>query len=417
VKKRFLIALLTILVVSAVVSIAAAETAVGRNVEKLILESAADRLSLIAWSFGVTSTDVDIYSHIDFDHEVLEIRKGKILIFQYGTARVSLDAPETRTLRRTAGSYDFSLYVDIASSKVKYLELVRTSISITTGIFSVLFGLFGFILLHSAVDPIVQLAYSMAHITSRNLQTRIPLPRRKDEFGQLVATFNALLDEIQGTYERQSQFVDDMTHDIVTPVQILEGYRQLIERHGKIGSLVDEYLDVSKAELGRLKSMAGSLKAMIASEKRRNVERADASAVTERIVRYYAELFPSVRFESRIEPGIVLPVGADDLERMEHILLDNAVKYGTAAAGAGAVTVTLRRDGLSVRDHGRGILPEERESIFDRRYRGRETETKTEGAGLGLSILKKFAEEYGFRLLVESEPGEGAEFVLLFGNP
>lgn len=413
-KRRFFIALLAIIALSAGASIAISELAVGRNVQKLILERAGDRLSLITWSFGATAADVDIYSYVDFDHEVLTVRKGKILIFQYGTAMLDFEGKGTKALSRRAGSYEITLYIDLVTAKAKYMELVRTPISIATMIFSLLFGIFGWILLHSAVDPIVRLASSMAHITSRNLQTRVPVPRRKDEFRQLIATFNALLDEIQGTYERQAQFVDDMTHDIVTPVQILEGYRQLIERHGRIGNLVDEYLDVSKDQLGRLKSMVASLKAMIASEKRRNVERADASAVTERTVRYYRELFPAILFEAEIEPGVILPVREDDLERMENILLDNAVKYGTDGEGRGEVSVTLRSGELSVRDRGRGIDADERESIFVRRYRGQETSSRTEGAGLGLSILKKFAEEYGFRILLDSTVGQGAEFVLSF---
>lgn len=413
-KRRFFIALLAIIALSAGASIAISEITVGRNVQKLILERAADRLSLIAWSFGATATDVDIYSYLDFDHEVLTVRKGKILIFQYGTAKLDFDGRGTKSLTRRAGSYEITLYIDFVAAKAKYMDLIRTTITISTLIFSLLFGILGWLLLHSAVDPIVRLASSMAHITSRNLQTRVPVPRRKDEYGQLIATFNALLDEIQGTYERQSQFVDDMTHDIVTPVQILEGYRQLIERHGRIDALVDEYLDVSKTQLGRLKSMVASLKAMIASEKRRNVERADASAVTERIVRYYRELFPSIRFETEIEPGVVLPVREDDLERMENILLDNAVKYGTDGEGRGEVTVKLRGGALSVRDRGRGIDPGERESIFVRRYRGQETSRLSDGAGLGLSILKKFAEEYGFRILLDSAVGQGTEFVLAF---
>ncbi|MFA6507197.1 MAG: HAMP domain-containing sensor histidine kinase [Treponemataceae bacterium] len=416
-KRRFFIALLAIIALSAGASIVISEIAVGSIVKKLILERAGDRLSLITWSFGATAADVDIYSYVDFDREVLTVRKGKLLIFQYGTANLDFNAPTTKSLTRPAGSYEMTLYIDFAAAKAKYMELVRTPISIATLIFSLLFGIFGWLLLHSAVDPIVRLAASMAHITSRNLQTRVPVPKRKDEFGQLILTFNALLDEIQGTYERQSQFVDDMTHDIITPVQILEGYRQLIERHGRIDTLVDEYLDVSKDQLERLKSMAATLKSRLASAKRRNVERADASEVTERLVRYYTELFPAIRFEANIDPGVVLPVRKDDLERMENILLDNAVKYGTDGAGRGEVTVTLRAGKLSIRDRGRGIEASERESIFERRYRGRETDSRTDGAGLGLSILKKFAEEYGFRIVLESTVGQGAEFVLVFAGP
>ena len=385
-----------------------------RQVEGLIVERAMDRLALIVWSFSATALDVDIYAYIDFPNEVLEIRKGKIVIFQYGTARIDFDDPGTKVLNNSSGSYEFSLYINLRSSMEKYLDLIRTSISVTTLIFSLLFGIFGFMLLHTAIDPIIRLATSITHITSRNLQTRLTVPSQQDEFSKLVESFNGLLDEIQGSWNRQSQFVDDMTHDIVTPVQILEGYRQLIERHGKTPELVDEYLDVSQVELGRLRRMTVSLKAKLASEKRRNVEHADASAICSRIVGYYTGLYPSIRFEKKIKPHVALPVSEEDLERMLHILLENAVKYGTDDCGKGHITLELRGRHLSVRDQGQGIRPEEKVAVFERSYRGTRTCSRQEGSGIGLAILKKFAEEYGFSIELESEPGKGAHFKLVF---
>jgi len=140
----------------------------------------------------------------------------------------------------------------------------------------------------------------MAKITSQNLRERIPVPRKKDETTQLIETFNSMLDEIEGTYTRLKTFVEDMTHDIVTPVQILEGYRQLIERHGKNEKIIDEYLDVSKVQLFRLKEMTTSLKAVFLIEKRRHVEFADASEITSRNVAYYQELYTNIHFDASI---------------------------------------------------------------------------------------------------------------------
>ena len=410
-KRRFLLALVLLIAAAAVASISFSEYAVGRTVERLILERAKDRLSLIVWGFSATSTDVDIYSSVDFDQEVLAIWKGTNLVFQYGTARLEPDSPFTRRLVHRAGSYEFILYIDFPAATGKYLELVRTTIKISTLVFALLFGIFGWILMRMTVDPITRLASSMVAITSKNLQVRIPVPRRKDEMRQLIRTFNSMLDEIEDTYKRQAQFVEDMTHDIVTPVQILEGFRQLIERHGKRDSLVDEFLEVSKTELGRLKAMTGALKALTAAEKRRSSTTSDATAVTERIVKYYRELFPDLAFEASVEPGIELRLDPVDLERIENILIDNAVKYGSSG---GLVGIRLGKGEFSVRDKGPGIAPEHREEVFKRYHRLPGAETRGEGSGIGLAILKKFAEEYGFEIRLEEAPGGGSLFRLLF---
>jgi two-component system, OmpR family, sensor histidine kinase MtrB len=197
----------------------------------------------------------------------------------------------------------------------------------------------------------------------------------------------------------------------VTPVQILEGFRQLIERHGKRDSLVDEYLDVSKTELGRLKAMTGALKALTAAEKRRSATTSDATGITERIVKYYRELFPDLKFEASIEQCVEFRLDPVDLERIENILIDNAVKYG---GSGGVVDIRLGKREFSVQDAGPGIAPEEREAVFERYRRGPGAEARGEGSGIGLAILKRFAEEYGFEIRLDNAPGGGSLFRLLF---
>jgi Signal transduction histidine kinase len=213
----------------------------------------------------------------------------------------------------------------------------------------------------------------------------------------------------RGAYTRLKTFVDDMTHDIVTPVQILEGYRQLIERHGKNEKIIDEYLEVSKVQLFRLKEMTTSLKAAFLVEKRRRVEFADASEITSRNVAYYRELYTNIHFDAFIEKEVRFPIESMDLERIENILIDNAVKHGDEG---GRIEILLRENELVVRDFGRGIT--DPASAFERNKRSEDVDRRGEGAGIGLSIVKRFSEEYGFTLDLESRAGAGASFTIRF---
>jgi signal transduction histidine kinase len=410
-KQRFLLFLFLIILLSAGTSIVLSEFAVRKNVERMILERARDRLAAIVWSYGAMSTDVDVYSYINYERELLTVRKDRVIIFQYGTARLDLDAPTTRTLSDRTGAYEFTLNLDFDAATEEYFHLVWTAARISAGIFSLFFAVFGWIFIRALVDPVSRLAATMVEITSRNLRIRVPLPRRRDEMYRLIKTFNSMLDEIADSYERRIRFVEDTAHDIATPVQILEGYRQLIERHGRTETLVDEYLRVSKVELLRLREMAVSLKDLRAAERRRSAEPVDATRITEGIVGNYRELFPDLRFEVRLDAAVFLKIDEVDLERIENILLDNAVKYG---GSGGRVEIELDTGRFTVRDFGGGMSGEDAEKAFDRYHRGARALSHCSGSGLGLAILKTFAEEYGFRIEMDNRPGEGCSFSLRF---
>lgn len=413
-KRHFLLLLLALVALVSLVAGLVSSFATKRSMEKLIMERAANRLSIIVWGFNATSSNVDLYSYIEFDYEVLTVSKNGFPVLQYGTAVINPSDTGLRRIDRKSGSYDFSLTIKFDAEIAKYLGPVRVAINLSAAIYTALFAIFGWIFIGIVANPVSRLADAMVKITSRNLRVRIPLPRRNDEIRQLIGTFNAMMDDIAETYERQVQFVEDISHDIVTPVQILEGYRQLIERHGEDPKLVAEFLKASKVQLARLRDMTSSLNVALAQERRRRVERAEASAITERNVVYYRELHPDLVFEARIAPEVNLPVAPEDLERIEHILIDNAVKYGR---GGEKIEIILKPEEFTVRDHGIGIPEKETKAIFERYYRTSEACRKGEGSGIGLAILRRFSEEYGFKISLATKLGEGSAFTLRFQDP
>ena len=310
----------------------------------MVLKQAKERLDLIVWGYSAPSSTIDIYSLVDFDTEVLAVEKDRMLVFQYGTARLDLNSDAVSVFKRQTGSFYFTLYVDKERAKEAYYSFANRTIAITVVIFGLGFVVFGVFLLRNTVDPVSELARMMVSITSRNLRIRLPPPKRKDEMGQLIHAFNKMMEEIGTAYEKRLEYVEDVIHDIVTPVQILEGYRQLIERHGRREELVEEFLEVSRVELAKLRDMALSLKETQREERKKSIHSAQASQITERIVQAYEELHPSIVFHRDIAPDVLLPLDPIDLERIVHILLDNAVKYG-----GGEVWVRLGRQELSYR--------------------------------------------------------------------
>ncbi|MGZ4414665.1 MAG: sensor histidine kinase, partial [Gaiellaceae bacterium] len=110
---------------------------------------------------------------------------------------------------------------------------------------------------------------------------------------------------------------------------------------------------------------------------------------------------------AELEPTVVSG-SADDIARAIANLLDNAIKWSPPST---PVDVTLLHGALSVRDHGPGVPPEEREHIFDRFYRAAGARTLP-GSGLGLAIVRQVTEAHGGSVDVETAPGGGAVFTL-----
>jgi signal transduction histidine kinase len=410
-KSRFIILLAALILFVSLAAISLSGKISEVSVERLVRESAEQRFSLMVWGFSAPSSDVDLYSYLNFEHESMIVTSGSLPVFQYGTAGIDPGNPRLARFERISGGYDFLFLVDIEAELAARLYPVRMSIYITGAIYALFFALFGWIFVSMVADPITDMAATIEQITSRNLKVRLPVPRRKDEFRRLVATFNGMLDDIAATSERQRQLAEDLIHDIATPVQIMEGYRQLIERHGASADITDEFLETSRVQLARLREMTDQLRGALAAERARRVEKADASGITARNLQYYRELHPAMRFNAQIDENVSFGIAPEDLERIEHILLDNAVKYGKSG---GRVDISLDADSFSVRDYGIGITPEERNAIFERYHRSPGTTRNEPGSGIGLAILTRFSEEYGFRIELESEPGEGSTFRLRF---
>jgi PAS domain S-box-containing protein len=180
--------------------------------------------------------------------------------------------------------------------------------------------------------------------------------------------------------------------------------RLVAENAQRMRTLVDDLLDVSRLEHGRL------------ALHRREFDLRDA-------VRHAVDQIEPLSERKDQQLAVELPparlaVQADS-SRVEQVLLNllgNAVKY-TPLKGAVRVLVD-HQDGLAqvtVQDSGPGVAPEERDRIFERFYRTRQHEVdRTTGTGLGLPIARKFVELHGGRLWYEEAPGGGSAFCFTF---
>jgi len=281
----------------------------------------------------------------------------------------------------------------------------------------------GWLATQSAVAPIRRLALAVQRIirTGRN-DARVPTDGSGDALDELTALFNTMLDKIEGLVGAMRGALDNVSHDLRTPLTRLRGTAELalasppdldryrealadcVEESDRVLVMLNTLMDISEAESGTL------------TLRRDPVQLADVAARAVELYRDVAEARQvALAFDAR--DAVAVTGDRTRLEQVAANLIDNAVKY---TPPGGRVDVAVRRDGaaaiLEVRDTGAGIAANELPRIFDRLFRG-DASRAERGLGLGLSLVKAIVEAHGGTVQVASEPGRGSTFTVVLPIP
>jgi signal transduction histidine kinase len=285
----------------------------------------------------------------------------------------------------------------------------------------------GWIATESAMYPIRRLSQAVHRIilTGRT-DARVAPPgpaRGGDAIDELTVLFNAMLDKIEGLVTAMRGALDNVSHDLRTPLARLRGTAELalasppdldryrealadcVEESDRMLVMLNALMDISEAESGTMQLQRQPV---------------DLDEVVERAVELYSDVAEAKGVtlaldRSRDPASAEHVVVAGDRPRLEQVaanLIDNAVKYTPAGGG---VNVEVSRDGnmavLRVRDTGIGIPTNELPRIWDRLFRGDRSRAER-GLGLGLSLVKAIVEAHGGTVTVESEAERGSTFTV-----
>lgn len=279
-------------------------------------------------------------------------------------------------------------------------------------------GIGGYSLARRALAPIETMADRARTITAQRLSDRLPVHNPNDELGRLASVFNELLGRLESSFEQMRRFTADVSHELRTPLTAMrsvgevglrerrdaEAYRGIIgsmlEEVGRLSTLVDRLLTLSRAEIGQVKLSRDVV---------------DLRGLAEEAVAQLGVLAEEKRQTMTVEPG-GSPRGLGDravLRQSLMNLVDNAIKYSPAGAQIRLrVWESPTSAVLDVIDNGPGIAPDVRARVFDRFYRAGSSRTseRVAGTGLGLSIAKWAVEANGGQLSLESTGGGGSTF-------
>ena len=285
---------------------------------------------------------------------------------------------------------------------------------------SVLFPMVGYFLARRGIRPVEEIAATARRISSTNLRERIGAEGYPLELAALARTFNEMLNRLQESFDRISQFSADIAHDLRTPVNNIRGEAEVALLRARTVDEYREVLESSLEEAVRLSDLIGNLLFLARAESplaNLNWERANVAELLEGLREYYEA--------SASEAGITLRVETDgesiiaDLDRMlmqraVGNLISNAVAH---TPHGGWVKLRAAVEGsfilIHVADCGSGIPPEALPKVFDRFFRVDPSRTQASGrTGLGLAIVQGILSQHGGTAEIASQPGVGTTVTL-----
>lgn len=332
------------------------------------------------------------------------------------TRLVNISGTDTRLFARPVMFRDRRIGTVVAGVSLAPYEETQETALLASAIFGalvlVLVGIAARWLLQSSLRPVVRMTRQAAAWSEQDLDQRFALGTPYDELTELADTLDGLLDRLAASLRHERRFSAELSHELRTPLSRILAETELALRRDRS---MDEYraaLSVVQRSAAQLARIVEALVAAARYEAGGERGTADAHAVAEGAASACDALAAERRIDVDLpEPPTPVRIGVDaELgERILQPVIENACKYGRRR-----VRVSIERDRsvvvYAVEDDGPGVLPEERDRIFEPGERGAARGTN-DGAGLGLALARRLAESVDGEVLAETNGG-GGRFVV-----
>ncbi|WHY13165.1 HAMP domain-containing sensor histidine kinase [Peribacillus frigoritolerans] len=265
--------------------------------------------------------------------------------------------------------------------------------------------------------PIRSMIDTMKEIQTSGQFKRLSLEEKsKDELVEMGKTFNHMIDLLQANFEKQEQFVSNASHELKTPLTVIESYASLLKRKGlERPDLFDESIEAIHSEAIRMREMTEQLLLLAKHQEKWNIEKENVnlSDIMAELAKVYKNAYNRT-VEIYSGDAIEAVTDVQKLKQLLFIFLDNARKYSDEL-----ISVYIGQTGneayIRIEDRGDGIPKAELPKVFDRFYRvDKARNRKQGGSGLGLSVAKEIADAIDVRIEMDSLEGRGTIVTLLF---
>jgi len=267
----------------------------------------------------------------------------------------------------------------------------------------------GYIISKRLLRPIDNITKAAENISINNLKERIDVAGPDDELKRLGNTFNKMIDGLQDAFQRQNQFISDASHELRTPIAVIQGYANLLDRWGKndhealeksihgikleavnMAGLVEKLLFLAKGDTANLKVDKKEFK---------------LNSLIDEIVQESRLIDPKHKISNNKNDVVAIFADYSLIKQMIRIFVDNSIKFAPENSRID-ISSAIRGDKveITVSDEGAGIPKADIGKIFDRFYTADKSRSKgLSGTGLGLSIAKMISDIHDGEIKAESE--------------
>ena len=305
-------------------------------------------------------------------------------------------------------------------TRVDGLIYTVVTMAVLAGIAIIFFMLLsGSYFISSIVIPVGEIGKTARKIAHGNFSTRLE-KKNDDEIGDLCEAINYMAEELGNTDKMKNEFISSVSHELRTPLTAIKGWsetildagddretiqkgmRVIISETDRLSLMVEELLDFSRMQSGRLKLI---------------IEKIDLLAELEEAVLMYTEKARREQLDFQYEEQLEAAIVMADKNRLRQVfinIIDNAIKYSDAG---GKIRILAAAEGdyfvVSVSDTGCGISPEDLPKIKQKFYKANLTRR---GSGIGLAVADELVSSFGGSIDVQSTLGEGTTVIIRVPN-
>lgn len=362
-------------------------------------------------------TKTDIYNDITYQPEA-----GKAFFngihFDYKAVQNALVLRYKKTLTAGETKYNALYQYDMTGSYYRFLSLSWKIV--------LLYLFIVFLVIRKGkrsdvklFEPVRIMSAQANRLTVNNLNSeRLNVEGTKNELKDLANVINAMLDRIETSYESQKQFVSDASHELRTPIAVIQGYANMLNRWGASNpEVLAESIEAIQNESRSMQDLVEKLlflsrhdkKTLKLTKKRFNMRRLIEDMVKE------TKLVAANRvISSPVMEDVVVYGDKQALKQAVRIFIDNAVKYTHDGDEISISCQKVNEDCvITVQDTGIGMTRKDIDHIFDRFYRSDYVRNQNiSGHGLGLSLAKLIILAHTGRIKVRSQFKKGSSFII-----
>jgi signal transduction histidine kinase len=268
----------------------------------------------------------------------------------------------------------------------------------------------GYWLAGRVVAPVARLAREIRAATPEGQSPALSGHFSEDELGEMARAFDNYIERLRAFIDRERAFTADVSHELRTPLAVIEGATEVLQGDSVLSERQKQRIErIARASRDMVELTTALL--LMAREQTAGAQPDEQSPVKEVLldcVEKHRHLIEGR--DTRLELEIVAEPWLPAERTLLAIVIGNLIRNAFSYTETGKVAIRLLADRLIVSDTGIGIKADELARVFQRYYKG----SASKGAGIGLSLVKRICDRYGWEVLIESREHEGTTAQLIF---